>query len=192
MNLRRALRDRRHARWLAAARRGDGAAFRALYREMFPRVHGYLASRLAHREDVEDLTSHAFHRMLERLDRFDDTRGSVLGWVLTIAHHALVDHMRRARPRACGDALSELPAPQEDAPLERLLRAERDADLRAAIGTLEPETRRMIALRHDLDLSYREIASVLDVREEAVKQRFSRAYRRLRDRLARKEVSGHA
>jgi len=43
VNLRRALRDRQHARLLERARRGDGEAFRALYRELFAPVTGYLA-----------------------------------------------------------------------------------------------------------------------------------------------------
>lgn len=189
MSLRRLLRDRRHARLAESARTGDGAAFRTLYRELFPPVRGFLAARLAQREDVEDLTSQVFHRLLERLDRFDRSRGSVLAWVLTMTHHALVDHVRRARPAPTIEA-EDAAAPTED-PLERLLRAEREGALRLLVAQLDPAMRRMFDLRYGLEFSYREVANLLGIRESAVKQRFSRAHRRLRAALERKGEDPH-
>jgi RNA polymerase sigma-70 factor (ECF subfamily) len=189
VSLERLLRDRRHARLLDAARRGDGGAFRLLYRELFPPVHGYLAVRLGGREDVEDLTSQVFHRLLERLGRFDRRRGSVLAWVLTMTHHAMVDHVRRTRPAAATGVIDRTPA--EDDPLERLIRRERDGALRGVVAGLESGIRRMFELRYGMDMSYREIAGLLGIREEAVKQRFSRAHRRLRAALEREGATHH-
>jgi RNA polymerase sigma-70 factor (ECF subfamily) len=192
VSLRRILRDRRHARLLEAARVGDSEAFRMLYRELLPPVRGFLASRLAQREDVEDLTSQAFHRLLDHLDRFDRTRGSVLGWLLTMTHHALVDHFRSIRPMVPANAAEVASAGVPDDPLERLIREEHDGTLRQAVGGLEPALRRMFELRYGMDLSYREIADLLGIREDAVKQRFSRAHRRLRAAMDKGGEAHHA
>lgn len=191
MNLPRLLRDRRHAHLLEAARRGNAKAFRTLYRALVPQVTGYVAARLARREDVEDVVSQVFHRWLEHLDRFDGTRGSVSTWILTMTHHALVDHYRRGRSSVRMDEAVVGPAPADD-PLEELIRAERAGMLRGRLDVLAPDTRRMFELRYDRDMSYREIAELLAIGEDAVKQRFSRAHRMLRAALEKEEDFDHA
>jgi RNA polymerase sigma-70 factor (ECF subfamily) len=183
------LRDRRHARLLAAARGGDREAFRVLYRDLFAPVRAFLATRLARREDVEDLTSHVFHRLLERLDQFDGARGSVLAWTLAIAHHALVDHVRRSRLIEPLDAIE--PASADPDPLDQLVRAEREGQVRELVARLEPALRQMFELRYRLDMSHREVAELLGISETTVKQRFSRAHRRLRAELEKKGDARH-
>lgn len=154
-----------------------------LYRELFPRVTGFLAVRLSVREDVEDLTSTVFHRFLEHLDEFETARGSVLTWVLTITHHAFVDHVRRARLRSSVDPMDLLHGTRPRDPLDQLIDDERTAALDQAVNGLGNEIRQMIEMRTRMDMSYGEIAEVLAVSEDAVKQRFSRTQRRLRAAL---------
>jgi len=179
----RLLRDRRHARLLARARAGDEAAFRGLYRELFVPVSRYLSGRLERREDAEDLVSQVFHRFLERLDDFDRRRGTVLAWLLTMAHNALVDHYRTRKETVPVDELAELLAGGGASPLAEALRDERDRVIRGLLRELPAEIRRMFALRFEQDLRYREIAACMGLTESAVKQRFSRALRDLKSRL---------
>lgn len=180
MSLRRILRDQQHARWVGAARDGDGRAFRSLYRELFPRVTGYLSVRLGSRQDIEDLTSEVFYRMLDHLDRFDPRRGSVLSWVLTIVHHALVDHVRRERGHPSLEAVDPRYVQVHDDPLDRLIRDEQTVALHELMVSLDPATRNLFDLRYTMDMTYQEIAGLFEISEDSVKQRFSRAHRRLR------------
>jgi len=185
--MRRRLRDRRHARLLAAAHRGDGEAFRVLYRELYPPVWTYLARRLPRREDTEDLVSEVFHAFLEQLPRYEAHRGSVLSWVLTIAHHSLVDVRRRQRPVAAWDeGIEALPLP-EPSPLDQMLREESARRLQALVRELPDPTRDALALRFGGELRYREIARLLGSSEAAVRQRLSRAVRTLAERLGSAE-----
>ena len=50
----------RTATWVAAAARGDAAAWKALYGELLPGIWRYVASRIAKRSDVEDVVQEAF------------------------------------------------------------------------------------------------------------------------------------
>jgi len=185
--MRRLLRDRRHASLLASARRGDGEAFRALYRELYPPVWTYLARRLPRREDAEDLVGEVFHSFLEQLPRYEARRGSVLSWVLTIAHHALVDLRRRQRPGVpLDERIDALPHP-EPSPLEEALRKEGTRRLLALVRELPDQTRDILALRFGGELRYREIARLLGSTEAAVRQRLSRAVRTLEERLGNAE-----
>ncbi len=144
-------------------------------------VYGYCAARVSVRADAEDLTSSVFHRVVDRMQTYDASRGSVRAWVLTIARNALIDHLRRSRRHApwseVEDALADARyGPQTEAVDERLLK------VRAALAAYPPQVREMFALRYGDGLRTKEIASLLELSEAAVKQRFSRVLRELKRR----------
>lgn len=176
------LRDELHARRVARARGGDGEAFRALYRDLYPDVARFVARRVRARADAEDLTARVFVVFVERLGDYERARGSVRGWLLTIARNAIIDHVRKTRPAAPDELLDVLPS-EEQGPLDGLLERERAAELVALLRELPAETRELLALRFADGLRHREIAAVLGLQEAAVKQRVSRALRDLRARL---------
>ena len=176
------LRDELHARRLARARDGDGEAFRALYRDLYPEVVRFVARRVHVRADAEDLTARVFVAFVERLGDYDRARGSVRGWLLTFARNAVIDHLRRVRPAASPDLLDLLPSDLQG-PESGLLQREELAQLAALVQGLPADTRELLALRFADGLRHREIADVLGLQEAAVKQRVSRALRDLRGRL---------
>lgn len=177
------LRDELHARKVARARDGDGEAFRALYRDLYPEVARFVARRVWARADAEDLTARVFVAFVERLGDYERGRGSVRAWLLTIARNAIIDHLRRTRPLAPEQALDLLPS-AEGGPLDELLQRERLGELAALLRELPPDTRELLALRFADGLRHREIADLLGLQEAAVKQRVSRALRDLRARRA--------
>ncbi|MDC0666210.1 RNA polymerase sigma factor [Nannocystis radixulma] len=176
------LRDELHARRLARARDGDGEAFRALYRDLYPEVVRFVARRIHGRADAEDLTARVFVAFVERLGDYDRARGSVRGWLLTFARNAVIDHLRKVRPATSPDLLDLLPSDAEG-PEGGLLQREELAQLAALVRDLPAETRELLALRFADGLRHREIADVLGLQEATVKQRVSRALRDLRARL---------
>lgn len=180
MDPRRDLRDRRHARLLQAACGGDQEAFRRLYAELYDPVAGFLGRRLASSHDAEDLIATVFHRFVEHLARFDPRKGSVLGWVLAMAHHALVDHLRSVRETEPVDALAGTLAGPADDPLADLIRDEDRDRVRAGLLRLPDGDRGLMALRYGDGLRHREIAALTGLSEAAVRQRLSRALRELR------------
>jgi RNA polymerase sigma-70 factor (ECF subfamily) len=184
LDLRRSIRDRRHGRLLQKARRGDAKAFRSLYRELHGPVFDYLDRRLDDVHDVEDCVASVFHKFLENLERYDPRRGSVTAWLMAMARHAMIDHLRRRRETLDVDGLSEILAGPACDPLEGLLRTEQAEQVRCELERLPAATRELIALRYGDGLRCREIAAVLGIGESAVKQRLSRAVRTLRRRVA--------
>ena len=187
----RSRRDQRPRRLLRRALRGDERALRRLYRELWTPLHRYVAARKLPREDAEDIVAQVFTRFLERMDRYDPRRGGVRAWLLGIARHALIDHYRRRRPDTAtsqNEPFEELarhagdPAPD---PLDSLIEEE-EARLTSGVLAGQPvETRELFALRYGQGLSHREIASLTGLGEAAVRQRFSRAMREIRERRQR-------
>ena len=104
-------------------------------------------------------------------------------WITRIALNVCTDALRKRRPVVSLDALREdtgfdLPDGQRSA-YAILEEKERLRLLRDAMAALPDEARRLIVLRDFRDLSYDEIASILDVPLGTVKSRVSRAREKL-------------
>ena len=190
MDLKRRLRDGRHRLWLGLARRGNEDAFRRLYDELYGPVAGYVAGRVANPQDAEDLTGTVFFRLVDGLDRFDGRRGSVLTWLLAVARNLVIDHHRRrqahgaARDRTVPvEEMADVLAADRGDPLGTLVRDEDLRQLRRLVRRQPEEVRELIALRFGEGLSVRESAAVLGLKEDAAKQRFARAFRKIRQEL---------
>ncbi len=117
-------------------------------------------------------------------------RGTNLkAWLFTILHNTF-RNMRRHDGRNPIDVDSELveqaaaDSSRDAAPEQMLTRATLDADLQAALDALPEAFRQAVWLRDVEELSYAEMAKVLDVPIGTVMSRISRGRRALHDRLA--------
>ena len=101
-------------------------------------------------------------------------------WVLTIAHRKAIDAARaRGRRPAATEGLPEIAA---DGVLGA---ADRDGELWAAVGALPPKQRAAVAHRFVAELSYAEMAAVMDCSEEAARRSVHEGLRRLRTEIER-------
>ncbi len=94
---------------LSAARTGVEWAWAELYREHAPAVLGYLRARGA--PDAEDLLGEVFLQLARDLSGFEGDARAFRAWVFTVAHHRLLDDVRKRRRRPQtdgGHALDEL------------------------------------------------------------------------------------
>jgi RNA polymerase sigma-70 factor (ECF subfamily) len=152
--------------------------FEDLYRSTFPRVYAYVASMLRDRSAAEDVTAQAFERAYRKRSRFSARRGSPEAWVFGIARNAALDELRKRKRHAAllsepGDVWS--PGPDEEA--ERAFRRD---EVRAALTSLDPRDRDLVALKFAGGLSNGEIARVLGISESNVGSRLHRAVEKLR------------
>lgn len=110
---------------IAAVVRGETDKFRLLVREYGLLVRGYLAARLPHQDDADDLAQEVFLIAFEKLDACDPER--FLPWLLGIARNQLRNHWRARTRRE--DALSRF-REQVSGIIE--------ADLEAVVGSCTP------------------------------------------------------
>lgn len=184
---------------LARAKRGDGAALRALIEHHERAVFALLSRMLVGRASptlVEDLAQETFLKMCVALPRFDVTGPARFStWLLTIAARTALDACRRAGRE--GRHLSVVPLdddasgprarPSFAAP-ERadasLARREARVRVERAAAALTDDQRLVLLLAEWHGFSHAEIARALDVEEGTVKSRLSRAKERMRAALA--------
>jgi RNA polymerase sigma-70 factor (ECF subfamily) len=172
-------RDDRQRDLLEAALRGKPYAFRTLYRELYGPVTSFVGRRIGHPQDTEDVVSIVFQKFLERLRDYDANRGTVRMFVLAISRSSVIDWLRSARHDISVDDLAGIIADEGESPLDAVVRDERNAIVRRALLEISASSREVLVLRHGDGLSHAEIAEVLGIRVDAVKQRASRALREL-------------
>ena len=162
---------------LAACRRGDARAFRALVLA-YQQVVVSLCTALAG-ADGEDLAQETFVRVLGAIGRFDPAGPATLrSWILVIARRLCHDRARRPQHPivAC-----EAEAPD---PYRELMRAHQARDLADAIAQLPPEQRVVLALREWEGIDYEEIAAIEGIPIGTVRSRLARARETLRRLLS--------
>lgn len=164
------------------ARRGDRAAFEALFHANRDQIYG-LALRLTGDPVLaEDVVLDSFVSAWTGLRGFrGDSRFST--WVSGIA----VNHARRARrvKGRRGKRFTSLDTAATNAPLSTgdVPAVERQIELERAIAELPAGAREALLLRHVQGLSCAETAAILNVTEGTVKSQTSRACALLREKL---------
>jgi RNA polymerase sigma factor (sigma-70 family) len=152
--------------------------FEELYRRTFPRVYAYVASLLRDRSAAEEVTAQAFERAYRKRHSFKRERGSADAWVFGIARNAALDELRRGKRRAALEAEPEdAAAVGADEHAENALLRE---TVRAALATLEPHERDLVALKFSAGLSNAEIARVTGASESNAGTRLHRVIEKLR------------
>jgi RNA polymerase sigma-70 factor (ECF subfamily) len=157
----------------AYVERGDQRAFRMLVERHQERIFGYLLGMVRDRDVANDLFQETFLRVIAALKKERGSyarQGRFLGWVMRIARNAALDHLRSRKkwqdvaPGQDEDGHSFWDRLPDDGPMadELIHRGEQSSWLEACIDQLSPEQREVLLLRHEAEMTFREIAEMTD------------------------------
>ncbi|HWR65435.1 MAG TPA: RNA polymerase sigma factor [Bellilinea sp.] len=165
---------------LITAARHDLRNFDALYKHHVTAVFRYLYSRTGNVLDSEDITAQTFLIALETFNRFRGD-GHFRAWLFGIARNKVVDLYRtRKTELPLDDAIN---TPTGEDPLLSAIRLEQKAVVAAIIAALTDEEQELLRLRYLGEMSYREIANLLQSNEDAVKKTTYRLLARIQSQL---------
>jgi RNA polymerase sigma-70 factor, ECF subfamily len=154
-------------------------AFDRLYRSSRDDVYAYVASLVRDAAAAEEVTATAFERAYRKRSRFDPARGEQRAWLFGIARNAALDELRRrGRQAELATDPADLDGPAHEDGAER---SERRLAVTAALASLAPRERELIALKFFAGLANAEIAAVLGVSESNAGTKLHRAVTRLRE-----------
>ena len=170
---------------------GDTSAFEKLIERHQSLVAGTVARMLGSNSDVEDIAQQVFIRVWKSARRYVP-RAKFTTWLLKITRNLVFNELRRSKrhsfiPLQSDPGAEEFPLKDEKNPPPdaSLLETELQQAIEDAIMQL-PESQRMaLILRRYEQLSYEEIAEILDLSVPAVKSVLFRARTELRSRLSR-------
>ena len=147
------------------------------FEEYYQKIYNYIYYRVLHRETAEDLTSDVFYRALAYAASFDERKASYKTWLFTIAHNIVINHYRSNKNLLAPDDYDALPA--ENSIEDDFEKSEDFRRLHNLLKTLPEREREVIALRFWGELTYKEIATRIGMREKSVSSMMSRLMKKL-------------
>ncbi len=161
--------DRNQERYLVVrAQAGDAEAFARLYERMVDRIYRYIFFRVPDDATADDLTSEVFMRMWEHLPRYRPETTTILSWVYTIAHNAVIDYYRVHKTTQPLDDIRMLSSP-EPLPAEQSETRFENQTVRQAMQYLTDEQRDVLTMRFIDGMETHEIAIRIRKSEGAVR-----------------------
>lgn len=171
-----------------AAQSGDPDALELVYRNLAPRVLGYLGAHGV--EDPESLTNEVFLNVIPRLPGLTGGVPGLQTLVFSVAHARVVDEVRRrARRPAQVPWEVELDLRRDGRADSAMLDRVATQDVMDILDSLVEEQRTVVVLRVLADLSLEQTAQVVGKSVGAVKQLQRRGLLALRGRIERGEVT---
>ncbi len=192
---------------LSRLKNGDDEALAGLFSQhrerLWRMVHFRLDRRLQGRVDTEDILQEAYLATAKRVHHFaEESSTSFFVWLRMIVMQTLIDVHRRHLGAQMRDAGREVAirgcrysqttsvsmvarlVGHLTSPSQAVLRAEVSEHLEAALETLDPIDREVLALRHFEELTNSEVAEVLDIQQKTASIRYVRAIKRLKGILS--------
>ncbi len=164
---------------------GDASAFEALLGRYEKRVFCFIRRYVLDDQTASDLLQDTFMRVIRSANRYEPS-AKFSTWILRIARNLCTDFSRRKKP----ENVMKKTAKNEKV-LDQLMTRDPNADdrihnleirqrIEEAIKQLPTKQREVFVLRQMLDLSFREIASIVETSENTVKSRMRYALEALR------------
>ncbi|MFJ9776544.1 ECF RNA polymerase sigma factor SigK [Kitasatospora sp. NPDC101157] len=180
---------------LQRAGRGDEAAFETLYQAVAGPVYGVALRTLRSPAHAEEVAQEVLLEVWRTASRYRPEQGSVMAWVLTIAHRRAVDRVRSVQASTERDLRVVIQDPYEsecDPPESQAVRSLDRQRVRSALAELSAVQREAVVLAYYGGYTQREIAHRVGVPLGTVKTRIRDGLIRLRAVLAPAGDSGRA
>jgi len=155
--------------------------FAELYDTYIERIYAFLLSRTRNKALAQDITSHTFMKAIEKIKTFDASRGTFSAWLYRIARNTLIDYFRTHKDTVDIDDVWGI---SDDTDTIKNAHARLQIEtIRAYLQKLDPDQRDVVLMRVWDELSYKEIAHIMNKSEGSCKMMFSRTVEKMQKDL---------
>jgi len=167
---------------ILAAQQGDASAYKKLYEQYNETVYNLAAYSLRDPSQTEDVFQTVFVKAYEALPQFR-LESSFLTWICRITINECKNRKRARRLFLPIHELAEDPVFEGATPDAQQASKQMKSRVRRALMQLKPKYRAVVVLKYIEELSYEEIAAVLDCSLGTVASRLHRALAMLESNL---------
>lgn len=172
----------RELMWRSA--RGHEDAFAELYDATAPRVYGVIVKVTRSPDLAAEVSQEVYVEVWRSCRRYDPGRGSVLGWMITMAHRRAVDRVRSASSQAAREEQYARTDAGVADDVWDTARQHWEADrVRSCLAALTEVQREALTLAYFGGYTQAQVAQLLQVPLGTVKTRMRDGLIRLRDEL---------
>jgi RNA polymerase sigma-70 factor (ECF subfamily) len=179
---------------------GDREAFGLLVERHKRGIANFIGASVRSPSDVADLAQETFLRAYAHLGTFNPELGRFSTWLYHIARNVVRTFLGRSQRRPVAAELGEdrtlentLPDSSHEAdPIGGVLRAEAEAEVRAALADLPERTRAVLSLRYYDNMDYQTIATTMGLSLGNVKTLIHRGKLALAQKFREREAAAVA
>lgn len=170
---------------------GDRDALKEVYEEYVSYIYHIVRQLLSTREEAEDITSEFFIRLWEKSESYRGGSGHK-GWMAAIARNLAIDYIRKRKREEPVDFSAERAAEdgQNFAVCSAMQREQAgesveeqvlsDISMEEALALLKESERRVVHMKIVADMTFQEIADILEEPLGTVAWRYREAVKKLR------------
>ena len=164
--------------------KGDEKSLEFLIEKYLKSIYSFVYKNVGNTAEAEDITQEVFIKVWKNIKKFDQKR-SFKPWIFQIAKNTSIDFLRKKKAIPFSRFENEkgqniLLENMAAAPLNLIGNLNDKRILAAAIGGLNAKEQKVINLRHNDGLSFKEISGVLSESINTVKSRYRRALTNMR------------
>jgi RNA polymerase sigma-70 factor, ECF subfamily len=171
---------------IESALAGNGASFEVLVRRYQDRLYTAMISVVGNADEAEDVVQEAYIQAYLKLDTFQQN-SRFFTWLYRIAFNFALARRRRKRGQVSleehRENAGQEPISDGDAPEMRMTRCEDVELVHKGLSLLTEDHKAILVLREMEDMSYEDIAEVLDISIGTVRSRLNRARLALKTQL---------
>jgi RNA polymerase sigma-70 factor (ECF subfamily) len=174
---------------ITRARAGDHAAFETIFNQYHTQIYNYICRTMGSTEDAYDMTQDTFLKAYLALPRTSEDL-KVGAWLYRIATNRCLDELRHRKlvkwqPWEAFISAFHPSQIAKDSPERDCIHTENAEEVQLILEKMHPKYRMCLILREYQDLSYDEIAEVLNTTRAAVKSLLFRAREEFRQVYAK-------
>ncbi len=165
------------------------ASFNVLVERHAKSVYFFIFRLVGNKDDSEDITQETFIKAWQKLSKFD-TDLNFKTWLFSIARNTAIDKLRKKKSINFSSLDTESDeenfdfeaslVDKEPLPDEVFLQKESEENLKKALAQLSDNQRLIIHLHISEDLTFEEIAEIIDRPMNTVKSQYGRSLKKLR------------
>jgi len=167
----------------------DEEALAELY-DLYNRLlYGMIISIVKKREEAEDVLQEVFIKIWESASTFDEERGNVYSWLVTLARNKAIDRIRSKDYKTQKKASQDVDAPEfflkgdKFDPLETTIFSDRTELVKRALDKIPESQSEVLKIAYYRGLTQREISEQLEIPLGTVKTRMRQGMIKLKDIL---------
>ncbi|KEK10910.1 hypothetical protein EP18_14785 [Lysinibacillus sphaericus] len=147
-----------------------------LYKAKSHLIFRYLLKIGCSREDAEDIIQNTFYKAISNMIHLEIENPSA--WLFKVATHNYYDLCRKQKRHPLvkiqDEFIEEILSFAEDGE-ELIIRKENRADIQKVINQLKPAQANLLLLKYEMNLSYEQIANLLNLKIDTVRTTLYRA-----------------
>jgi RNA polymerase sigma-70 factor (ECF subfamily) len=167
----------------------DANALEELYNQYNGLLFGLIISIVKKKEEAEDILQEVFMNIWQKAHTFDEERGNVYGWLVTMTRNKAIDRTRSKDYKTQEKASVNLDDPafslkgDKFDPLETTIYSDRAKMVKKALAEIPEAQREVLKIAYYRGMTQSEIADHLNIPLGTVKTRTRQGMLKLRDLL---------